>query len=421
MAKVHFITQGCSANHADSEIMEGILSDKGHEIVDDENSADIIVYNTCTVKGKTETYFRKKLKELERKKKVIIAGCIPQAEKNKEQFKEHSIIGTFQIDKIDYAVNETMEGNLVTLLKRENKSRLNLPKTRKNSIIEIVPINDGCLGSCTFCKTKQARGNLFSYPENDIIRHISKAIEDGAKEIWLTSQDTAAYGKDKGSSIIELLGKITGIERDFMLRVGMGNPDFLKDCAEKYASAIKHNRVFKFVHIPVQAGSDKVLRDMRREYTVNDFKKIVMKLREEIPSITISTDIICGFPTETEDDFRETLKLVDDIRLDVINISRYFPRPGTAAALMAQLDGNILKNRTGRLTELFRRIALENNRKWLGWEGNVLIDEVGKNSTSIGRNYAYKQVVVDGVLEIGLEMKVRITGCTPFCLKGKAI
>jgi threonylcarbamoyladenosine tRNA methylthiotransferase CDKAL1 len=308
--------------------MQGLLKEKGHRLTEDENEADIIVFNTCTVKGPTESFFKKKLKELESKgKKVILTGCIPQSEKKKEKLEKYSMVGTFQLEKIEEAVQETDNGNTVQFLKRENKSRLNIPKIRKNPLIEIVPINDGCLSACTFCKTKQARGNLYSYPENDIVRHISKAVEDGAKEIWLTSQDTAVYGIDQKSTIVELLKSIVEIKRSFRLRVGMGNPDFLKNYIDEYIKILKHEKVFRFVHIPVQAGSDKVLKDMRRKYTAEEYVQIVKKLKEEIPDITIATDIICGFPQENEEDFQKTIDIMKTTRPDVVNISRFWPRP----------------------------------------------------------------------------------------------
>ena len=420
MAKVHFITQGCSANQADSEIMQGILQKCGHELTDEENDADAIVFNTCTVKGPTESFFRKKLADLHgRRKKVIIAGCIPQSEKDKHGFQQHSLIGTFQIDKIASAVDTTLEGGIVSFLARENKSRLAFPKIRKSPNIEIVPINDGCLGSCTFCKTKQARGNLFSYPENEIVRHISKAVEEGAQEIWLTSQDTAAYGKDKGITIVELLQKILEIEREFRLRVGMGNPECLLPFIREFAAALKHQKAFKFVHIPVQSGSNAVLRAMRREYSSEEFRRIISVLRGEIPSITIATDIICGFPGEREQDFQDTLELVREIKFDAINISKFWPRPGTAAYFMQPIDGAIVKQRTSQLATLFKDIALERNSKWIGWKGSILIDERGKNGSSIGRNDFYKQVIVKGGYEPGTHLSVEITGYTSYDLRAR--
>ncbi|MBS3106301.1 tRNA (N(6)-L-threonylcarbamoyladenosine(37)-C(2))-methylthiotransferase [Candidatus Woesearchaeota archaeon] len=418
MPKVHFITQGCSANLADTEIMEGHVLQAGYFLTDKEEDADIIVMNSCTVKGKTETYFRKKLKQLEQKnKKVILAGCIPQSEKRRSEWANHSMIGTYQVDKIAQVVNETLEGNLVSLLQRENRPRLNLPKTRKNSVVEIVPISQGCLSACSFCKTKLARGNLYSYRPEDIVRHISKAVEDGAKEIWLTSQDNGAYGRDIGTNMVELLRKILTIPREFRVRFGMGNPDHMKDLADGIIEVFSHPKMYQFIHIPVQTGSNRVLEAMRRGYTVEDYRMLVKKLKEKLPNLTISTDLICGFPTETEEDFQETLSLVKDTKPDVINISRFWPREGTPAARMKQLPGAILKDRTRRLTELFREVALENNQKWKGWKGKVLITEQGKHDVMLGRNYAYKQVVVPGFCEIGSTREVEIADATALDLR----
>ncbi|MBR9699284.1 tRNA (N(6)-L-threonylcarbamoyladenosine(37)-C(2))-methylthiotransferase [Candidatus Woesearchaeota archaeon] len=414
--KVQFITQGCSANQADSEIMAGLLKRKGYEITDD---AKTVVFNTCTVKGPTESFYRRKLKKLEEEgKKIIIAGCIPQA---KGPLKDHSTVGNFQLEKIEEAIKETAKGNVVSFLERNHKSRLNLPKIRSRETIEIVPISDGCLSSCSFCKTKHARGNLYSYPEKDIVRHISNAVREGAKEIWLTSQDSSAYGLDNKTNLAELLKKIVEIPRDFRLRVGMANPDYFKSFLDEFIEVMKNEKIFKFCHIPVQSGNNSVLKDMKRNYTVEEYKRIVRKIKKEIPEINIATDIICGFPTETKEQFNDTLRLVKETRPDIINISRFWPRPGTPAARMEQIGGREIKKRTRLLTELFRKVAEENNKSWLGWKGKIWINEKRKNSSMLGRNFAYKQVVVPGTFKIGQELDVEVIDSTSFYLRAKIL
>ena len=217
---------------------------------------------------------------------------------------------------------------------------------RLKSTIEIVPISQGCLSYCSFCKTKHARGNLFSYSEKDIVRHISNAVKNGAKEIWLTSQDSSAYGLDISTNLARLLKRIVSIPRDFKLRVGMANPDYFKLFLDDFIEVLKNEKIFKFVHIPVQSGNNQVLKDMKRNYTVEDYKQIIDKIKKEIPSVTISTDIICGFPTETKEQFNDTLNLVKEIKPDIINIPRFWPRPGTVAARLKQIDGGEIKRRT---------------------------------------------------------------------------
>ncbi|MFH1408580.1 MAG: tRNA (N(6)-L-threonylcarbamoyladenosine(37)-C(2))-methylthiotransferase [Nanoarchaeota archaeon] len=416
MVSIHFITQGCAANQADSEVMAGILAQEGHQIIGNEGHADLIVFNTCTVKGPTESFFKTKLKKLEQEgKTIILAGCIPQAEKSFTT--KHSIIGTYALEHITKVVNETLKGNLLVKLERENRARLNLPKCRLNPVIEIVPILHGCLGSCSFCKTKHARGELYSYPIEDIVRHISKAVEDGAKEIWLTSQDNSAYGKDIGSSLPALLKAICTIPRAFMLRVGMGNPEHMLPMLDELVAAYQHPKIYKFLHIPLQSGSDKVLKDMNREYTVAEFKEVVNAFKEAIPSISIATDIICGYPTENDQDFEYTKDVVRWAQPERINIARFWPRPNTPAAQLKQLTGDILKRRTKEMTAVYQEVAQQANDAWIGWKGTVLVTEKGKGNTMVARNEAYKQVIIDQVMPLGEELEVNISFATPFDLR----
>src|SRR3989344_6124015 len=422
MAKIHFITQGCSANVADSEVMMGVLEDRWDELVDNSNDADIVVFNTCTVKNPSVTSFQRNLKELKQKypeKKIIIAGCISQAEPR--NYLEYSRIGTYQIKNIAKMVDETLKGNQVAFLERNDKGRLNIPKIRKNNLIEITSILMGCKSNCTFCKTKHARGNAVSYPVKDIVRHVSKSVEEGAREIWLTSQDNAVYGMEFNSSLAKLLKEIVSIDRDFKVRVGMGNPKYMLPFLDKLISVMKNPKIFKFIHIPLQSGSDKVLEDMKRGYKAEDFVKIVSEFRKEIPEISIATDIICGFPTETEKDFEETLKIINKTRPDMINYSIFSPRPGTPAAKMKQVDGREAADRCRIIMNLFKKIAKENNQKLINKKYKILITEKGKNNTWIGKNDSYKQIIVNGNLKVGNEVSVKIKDASAVDLKGELI
>ncbi len=420
MVKISFITQGCSANYADTEIMAGLLQAEGYEIVEAVDDADLVVLNSCTVKGPTENAFWKKLDSLG-DKKVIVAGCLPQADPDNAGLFGYSLIGTYNIDKIVDVVGGTLKGKREVVLDRDNKNRLNLPKKRKNNLIEIVPVSHGCLGSCSFCKTKFARGNLYSYSVGDIVRHVSSAVKDGVKEIWLTSQDMGAYGKDIGSDLISLVKAVAGVQGNFKIRIGMANPDFIKEMLPGLIEMYKSDKVFKFLHCPVQAGSDRILKLMNRNYVGDDYCNIIKKLKTAVPDLTVSTDIICGFPGETESEFEDTLNLVKETKPDVMNISRFWPRSGTPAAKMEQVDGHEIKRRTRAITELFHLISAVNNKGWLGWSGSVLIDEVGKGGTFIGRNHAYKQVVVKGDISIGDKVIVKIVDTTVFDLRGEIV
>jgi len=180
--------------------------------------------------------------------------------------------------------------------------------------------------------------------------------------------------------------------------------------------------VFKFLHVPVQSGNDKILGLMKRNYKVEDFKKIISEFRKSIPNLTVSTDIICGFPTETEQQFNDSLELVKEIKPDVLNISRFHARAMTEAAKMeGQIDGGTTKNRSRLLTDIFTNIARMNNEKWLNWQGEILIDENGKHDTWVGRNSSYKPVIVRGDVKLGDLIKVKIKNITPYDLRGEII
>jgi threonylcarbamoyladenosine tRNA methylthiotransferase CDKAL1 len=215
-----------------------------------------------------------------------------------------------QIDQAVFVVEETLRGNKIHLFKdaKENTSTghrkaggapLNLPKIRRNPYIEIIPINTGCLNQCTYCKTKHARGDLGSYEPSEIIDRVNAVLSEGVKEIWLTSEDTGAYGKDINTNIVVLLqGIVKAMEqhenKDAMLRVGMTNPPYILEHLDGIAPLLAHPRVYSFLHVPVQAASNRVLNDMRRLYVKEEFMHVVDFLKEKVPGITIATDVICG-------------------------------------------------------------------------------------------------------------------------------
>jgi len=256
----------------------------------------------------------------------------------------------------------------------------------------------------------------------DAIRQDVKGhLKAGCKEIWITSNDTGAYMVEQGGEqrLVELLGQILSIPIDFKLRLGMMNPSNTITILDNLINIYKHPKMFKFLHIPAQSGNNEILRLMNRRYTAEDFIKIVEIFRKEIPEITISTDIIAGFPSETKEQFNDSMDLLNKIKPDVLNLSRYAAREGTIAAKMKQLQTNSLKQRSRLMTSLYRQIAFENNKKWLNWQGKILIDEKGKHDSWIGRNYCYKPVVVKGNFKLGDVADVKITDFTSFDLRGE--
>ncbi|MBU0470769.1 MAG: tRNA (N(6)-L-threonylcarbamoyladenosine(37)-C(2))-methylthiotransferase [Nanoarchaeota archaeon] len=421
MTKFHIITAGCSHNFADSEQMAGLLREAKFELVETIEEADILIFNTCTVKGPSETAFFKRLEEIKKEhpyKIIVIAGCIPQSDP--EKLKEYPLVGTKQIHKIVDVVEEALNDNVVKLLETEEMPPLNLPSIRKNPIIEIIPISRGCLGACSFCKTKSARGNLKSYSVEEIVSRARKAVAQGVKEVWLTSQDTGCYGFDINMDLPILLNKLVKIDGMFKIRVGMMNPDHLSKIQDKLIEAYQNEKIFKFLHLPVQSGNNEILTRMVRKYTVEEFKNQIKAFRKAIPNINIMTDIIVGFPGETEEQYWDTLNLVREIMPDSVNISKFWARPKTPAAKMKPLPGEVIKHRSKVLSEIFNNISILQNERWKNWEGPVLIDEKNKFKDQwVGKNKYYKQVVVEGEFKLGDVVMVQIFKTGVFDLQGK--
>lgn len=430
--KIHILTFGCSLNISDSEVMAGLLVKAGFKLVDSVDDADLVIVNSCTVKDKTEKNFWRLLKLLEsKKKKIVVTGCIAQTDP--EKLTSYSLVGTTQLCNIVDAVKQTINKKNVKYIKRSKTTpRLNLPKVRKNPVVEIIPISQGCLGSCTYCKTKAARFDLVSYRIDEILCQAKEAINSGVKEIWLTSQDNAVYGLDKGITLVDLLKELVKLNGDFKIRVGIGNPNHLSKIIGKLLPLFKSEKLFRFLHIPVQSGNNKILNAMNRKYSVEDFTKLIKKIRTAYSDMTLSTDIIIGFPGETEQQFMDSVNLVKKIKPDVLNMSKYSARPKTLAARMPQIHGRIIKQRSTLLAKEFYGIAVQQHRRWLGWKGNIIIDEVGKEGTDtfVGRNYAYKPVIVKKKLgekkgskqkkqvKLGDIIKVKITETTRNDLRG---
>jgi len=395
--RVYVRSFGCPTNLADGELMVGCLSRAGHTIVEEVYDADILIYNTCAVKTPTENRMIEILGRVPRDKKLIVTGCLPliNFERLRAEVKFDGVLGPAPGSEIIEAVRSVDRGERFVMLEKDSKPSLNLPKIPINKVTGIVPINYGCLGACSYCCVLFARGRLRSYPVNEVVRRVEHDLASGAKEIWLTSQDTACYGRDIHTNLVDLLRDVCKVNGKFFVRTGMMTPNQALGLLDDLIEAYKNDKVFKFLHLPVQSGDDEVLRLMNRFYSVEDFKKIISSFRREIPNITIATDVICGFPSESPSAFKQTMKLLEETQPDVVNISKFFPRPRTSAGKMRPLPDREVKERSRRMTELVGGISIEKNEAWVNWEGEVLIDERGKDSHSwIGRNFAYKPVVV---------------------------
>lgn len=429
--KIFIKTWGCTHNNSDGEYMAGLLSTYGYTLTNDKSEADLWLLNSCTVKSPAEDHFRNEIEAAKKLGKyVVVSGCVPQGAPKSTFLKGLSIIGVQQIDRVVEVVEQTLNGNSVRLFgtkksggKKLGGAPLALPKVRRNPLIEIIPINTGCLNQCTYCKTKHARGELGSYPPEEIIARAVEAFSEGVVELWLTSEDTGAYGRDIGSSLPSLLKELVKVIPDgAMLRVGMTNPPYILDHLEEMAEVLSHDRVYSFLHVPVQSGSDSVLGEMKREYTRSDFEKVVDYLSSNVVGgVTIATDVICGFPTETEEDFEETMSLVSKYKFPSIFINQFFPRPGTPAAAMPRINPKLVKERTRRLTDF--HLSYEPYTGNVGTIHSVLVTEKAYDGVHfVAHNKRYQQILVPGKPELmGKVVKVEITDTLKYCMIGRLV
>ena len=419
---------GCSSNTADGEVLAGCLETAGFKLSETEATADLLIYNTCAVKGPTENRVINTIKESPKNKKIVVTGCLPKISFERlcrETHFDGAVGPSWGKDIVSVATRVLAGEKVIQLDSLNEKPTLTLPRHTTNPVISVIPINYGCLGSCAYCCVVFARGQLRSYGIKEILERVNRDYSSGAKEFWLTSQDTASYGRDLQTNLSDLLVSLDHQEGDFRLRVGMMTPNLVLDMKDRLINAYKSRKIFKFLHLPVQSGDDEVLKKMRRFYKTTQFKNIVESFRSEFSDLTLATDIIVGFPGETEEAFENTLKLLEQVKPDVTNVSKFFARPKTASWEMKSdlVSKEETKRRSIITTKLTKKLSAEQNMRWKNWSGEVLFDERGKVAGSwIGRNFAYKPIVVksDCVI-LGKKSKVHIVETTETYLKGEIL
>jgi MiaB-like tRNA modifying enzyme len=341
------------------------------------------------------------LRRVPKDKKLVVAGCLPLInwERLSKEVRFDGVVGPAWGGRIVEIVDRVSRGEKMVALDDAECAlpSLSLPRERLSPVISIIPISYGCLGSCAYCCVTFARGHLRSYGIEEIVQRAKSDVGSGMLELWITSQDTACYGRDRGTNLAGLLRALCKLQGDFKIRVGMMTPDHVRDILGELVETYQDGHVFKFVHLPVQSGDDEVLRRMRRFYSVEDFMRIVEAFRARFPEITLSTDVICGFPGESVEASERTLRLIEAVKPDVVNVSKFAARPRTVAAEMTEdfVPAGEIRRRSRLMASLARRVALERNKRWVGWRGVVVVDEVGKVAGSlVGRNYAYKPIAI---------------------------
>jgi len=427
MDRIYLENYGCSANTHDLEIMLGYLSNYGYIIKNMPKESDIIIINTCGVKKPTEDRIINRLKTLGKLNiPIIITGCLPKINISaiKSSIPDYAaILDPYSVDNIIQALDYIKKGHYgVKFFSKKPPIKVGLPEERINNLIKIVPISEGCLGNCAYCCTRFARGRLSSFPIENITEEVDRAISEGVTEIWVTGQDTGSYGKDIGLKLTDLLTDLIEIKGDFRIRLGMMNPNYAKEMIEELDSIYKNNKIYKFLHVPIQSGSDRVLELMNRQYQVSEVEKIIKRFRKSFSDITIATDIIVGFPTESDGDFNRTIEFINKAKPDIVNISKFATRPKTIAGRLPQIPNNIIKERSKRLSNLCSKISSHVNSKYLDSTQIVYINKELKKDHFEGRLQNYKKVLINQELRLlGKKVHAKIVNTTDRYLEARLI
>ena len=429
-------TFGCQMNEHDSERISFILEDLGYTYEEDRKKADFILFNTCLVRENAELKLYgqvsslKKLKEAHPEKIIAVSGCMMQTEVARQviidKHREVDIIfGTKNINSLADLIFRYLEtGERVVDISTDNVKDDFVKYNTPNHFQAYVNIMTGCDNFCSYCIVPESRGREESRRPSSIIEEVEYLVGQGYKEVTLLGQNVNSYGNkaDFDQTFPELLERVAQIPNLKRLRFTTSHP---KDLSDDLIKVIKRNdNICKYFHLPLQSGSDKVLKDMNRKYTQEKYLERVSKLREEIPEIAISTDIIVGYPTETEEDFEKTLDVCRKVGYDTAFTFKYSPRPKTRAAKLKPIDDDIVQDRFDRLLDVLYPIFYEKNKTYMGKTVEVLLESESKNNPEVltGRTDDYKLVHVKADKDmIGEIVKVKITDNTSFTISGELV
>ncbi|MBU0496968.1 MAG: tRNA (N(6)-L-threonylcarbamoyladenosine(37)-C(2))-methylthiotransferase [Candidatus Thermoplasmatota archaeon] len=413
---VYLETYGCTANKSDHCTIEGILRYHNHTIVKDPPQADAIILLTCIVIDTTEQRMLSRIQNLNKYQKIfIIAGCMPSVYTTKihDVAPNALLLPPQQITQVN---------NLLTGKKDTISTSIPPPKYY-NDIIAPISIAEGCLLSCSYCITHLARGTLKSRSPEDILTDITQALTQECKEIQLTAQDTAAYGMDTPSQTLgTLLKTATKIDGDYHLRVGMMNPCSLQKNLNSIIDGYHSPHIYKFLHLPLQSGDDLILEKMKRGYTTELYRTLLTTFKKTYLDITLSTDIIVGFPTETNEQFNHTIDFLSKINPDIINITRFSARPRTPAKKMTgRLPTKLVKERSRTLTHHCIDLTTKKNKTHIETLYPVMITKKIDKNHVLGRTPSYKPVIIPHNLKLGSHHTVNIIEADAIHLFGNLI
>jgi len=404
MTSVYIETHGCTLNQSEAEEITNQL--EGHKFVEHADDAEVLILNACVVIETTEKRILKRITALcddLDNRQLVVTGCMTESLRDRL----HVLC-----PRLVFVPSGLVASHINSRFKCETTSQ------RQCGITTRVKIAEGCHGSCSYCIVRLVRGKIKSRRLEDVVRDVDRSVQRGAKQILLAAQDAGAYGLDVGYRLPDLIGAICALEYDFKLRIGMMNIASIQDAFEELLTAFECAKVYKFLHVPVQSGSDRILSLMDRGHTVSDFVRCVSKFRQKYKHGTISTDFIVGFPTETDADFQLTRQLLRDTKPLKVNITRFSPREGTTAVSLGPVTPRIVKDRSRILTAEHHRVAHEQNRKCIGKKCTALAVEKGKNRSTILYNDSYRPIVVPSVLPLGTNHAVKVIEATRTYLLG---
>jgi tRNA-2-methylthio-N6-dimethylallyladenosine synthase len=430
--KYQIITIGCQMNKADSERLAAFLESNGLKPEKNIVRVGLLIINTCSIRQAAEDRLYGLVNQIRKDNppvKIVVTGCLSRREDVHKRLS----------DRVDLFMPINEMPNLFDLLaKREIKKKLSLDEIRlmqgekylsiipkyENKFIAYVPIGNGCNNFCSYCVVPYARGREVYRPAKDVIQEIKSLIASGYKEIILIAQNVNSY-RDKTIDFPTLLEKIATLPGDFWLRFSSSHP---KDVSPDLINVIaRHKKICSHLHLAAQSGDNKILELMNRKYTIEHFIDVVNRLRAARPDISITTDVIVGFPGETKSQFNNTVKLFKTLKFDLVYISRYSPRPGTVSYNMKDnVSREEKKVRSDALELLLKKIVRENNLKYIGKEEIMLIEGINKRGKYYGKTGGYKVVLANPIgrakkTEVGSFVKVKLEKIDKFGFEGSII
>ena len=435
MKKAFIGVYGCQMNISDAERMEGQLKTIGYERIENMENADLILLNTCCVRETAEDKVYGKIGEIKHLKRrnphliFGITGCMAQKESDrliKRAPHIDFVLGTNKVHELTHVIQEIERehGRIVDTQLAETELPEEVPIARSGKLSAWVPIMYGCNNFCTYCIVPYVRGRERSRLPEDVVKEVEQAVAQGYKEVTLLGQNVNSYGKDHKladfADLLTMVDKVPGIQR---VRFMTSHP---KDLSEKVIAAIRDGEhLCEHIHLPVQYGNNKILKAMNRVYTVEKYKELVHRIREELPGVSLTTDLIVGFPGESSEDFAEMLAFLKEIRYDSAYTFLYSKRSGTpAAAMEAQVDDKVKHERLEKLMSVQNAISLEINQKLEGQVMEVMAEGPSKNDAKVwnGRTRTNKIVLFKHNDEQeGDFIKVKITQPQTWVLKGERI